>query len=230
VVSFETSLTGHLYRQTIGGWSATRTHHKGNRRAIMSQRDSGYARRERDFYETPAWVTEALCNDLVRSGWALGCVWEPAAGNGKMLDVLKRYADPGRAVGTDINPLRPDIGKGDFLAADFPSHHDGYRGFGGIVTNPPYDLATEFVERALRLFEGAPLGKIAMLMRTDFDHAKSRAHIFRDCPAFQKKLVLTRRIVWFEPEPGSKGKSPSFNHAWFIWDRNHAGPATLGYA
>jgi hypothetical protein len=30
----------------------------------MSQRDSGYERKERDLYETPAWVTEALLPHL----------------------------------------------------------------------------------------------------------------------------------------------------------------------
>jgi hypothetical protein len=28
---------------------------------------------------------------------------------------------------------------------------------------------------------------------------------------------------------GSNG-SPSFNHCWMIWDRQHGGPATLAYA
>ena len=67
---------------------------------------------------------------------------------------------------------------------------------------------------------------VAMLLRTDFDHAASRAHLFADCATFAKKVVLTKRIRWFE---GSKG-SPSFNHCWMIWDREHRGPATLAYA
>lgn len=196
----------------------------------MSQRDSGYARKERDLYETPAWVTEALCQHLTQTGWMLGRCWEPAAASGKMLDVLSKYTDGKmRCVGSDIEPLRFDIQPLDFLTCDPPAMFDRSRDYGAIVTNPPYDLATAFVERALRLFEGQRVGKIAMLMRTDFDHAKSRSHLFRDCPAFQTKLVLTKRITWFEPEPGAKGKSPSFNHAWFIWDWKHEGPPTIAY-
>ena len=108
------------------------------------------------------------------------------------------------------------------IAADFPS------GVDAIITNPPYDLATEFIEHALRLTEPAA-GVVAMLLRTDFDHAKGRAHLFGCCPAFAKKVVLTKRIVWFEPEPGEKGKSPSFNHAWFVWDWRHEGAPALAY-
>jgi hypothetical protein len=65
-----------------------------------------------------------------------------------------------------------------------------------------------------------------MLLRTDFDHAASRAHLFADSAMFAKKVVLTKRIRWFEDSNGS----PSFNDCWMIWDRQHRGPPTLAYA
>ena len=37
-----------------------------------------------------------------------------------------------------------------------------------------------------------------MLLRADYDSAKTRAHLFGACPAFSKKVVLTRRIKWFD--------------------------------
>jgi len=183
----------------------------------MSQRDSGYARKERDLYETPEWVTEALIPHLPRR--PDGLVWEPACGSGKMGDVLERWFSS--VVRSDIEPQRNSV-ELNFLEAGL------WRGAGAIITNPPYELATEFCEHALKLMEPVG-GLVAMLLRTDFDHAKSRAHLFRDCPAFAKKLVLTKRIVWFEPEPGAKGKSPSFNHSWWIWDWQHKGPPTIAY-
>ena len=88
----------------------------------MSQRDSGYERKERNLYETPAWVTEALLPHLPECR----TIWEPAAGSGKMSRVLEGFA------GTVISS---DIAEGqDFLAAD---------GFDAdaIITNPPYELA-----------------------------------------------------------------------------------------
>lgn len=94
------------------------------------------------------------------------------------------------------------------------------------IRAPSFDVIRE---HAIQLMEPVK-GFVAMLMRTDFDHAKSRAHLFANCPAFAKKVVLTKRITWFEPEPGAKGKSPSFNHAWFIWDWRHEGAPTLAYA
>lgn len=176
----------------------------------MSQRDSGYARKERDLYETPEWVTEALIPHLPTTSCV---VWEPAAGSGKMVSALMKS-------GFDV--VASDIETGcDFLSVMNP------RPIRAIITNPPYELANEFVQRALG---GVPNnGFVAMLLRTDFDHAKTRQHLFRDHRAFSKKVVLTKRIVWFEPEPGEKGKSPSFNHAWFIWDWKHEGAPTLAY-
>ena len=57
-------------------------------------------------------------------------------------------------------------------------------GVSAIITNPPYALAREFIERALH-FDDARI--VAMLLRTDFDHAARRAHLFADCPMFAKK-------------------------------------------
>jgi hypothetical protein len=93
-----------------------------------------------------------------------------------------------------------------------------------IITNPPYAQAQEFIEHASRLTEPAH-GLVAMLPRTDFDHARTRKHLFGCCPVFAKKLVLTKRIICFE----SLNAAPSFNHAWFIWDWRHRGLPTLAW-
>jgi len=173
----------------------------------VSQRDSGYERKERDLYETPAWATEVIVPEIKARLAPAGTVYEPAAGSGKMLAVLAKHFE------CDAD----DISEGrDFLEC---------RGFGmeAIVTNPPYALATEFIEHAMWLTEHR--GFVAMLLRTDFDHAKTRQHLFSGSEIFAKKIVLTKRIKWFED---SKGQ-PSFNHAWFIWDWKHSGPPTLAY-
>lgn len=177
----------------------------------MSQRDSGYERKERDLYETPEWVTFALMPHLPGvGGWG---IWEPAAGSGKMVRALHKAGH--HVTASDIDGKD---GK-DFLLSDKPSHCYA------IVTNPPYALADEFVDHALTLLKPQGYGFVAMLLRTDFDHAKTRRPFFAEHPAFSKKVVLTRRIQWFEDSKGS----PSFNHAWFVWDWEHKGPPTLAY-
>ena len=111
-----------------------------------------------------------------------------------------------------------DISAGqDFLLA-------GEQPVDAIVTNPPYNFATQFIGHALRLTTSRG-GKVAMLLRTDFDHAKTRRHLFSDCPAFARKIVLTKRVRWIENSTGQ----PSFNHVCYIWDHKHTGKPTLEY-
>lgn len=190
----------------------------------MSQRESGYARKERDLYETPEWVTEALVPHLANKVFD---VWEPAAGSGKMSRCLAaNLAD--FVYASDIEPkFKAQVMAGDFLTYQRWPIIDNVTE-PAIITNPPYELATEFCEHALKLMEPVQ-GIVAMLLRTDFDHAKSRTHLFRDCPAFAKKLVLMKRICWFVEADGKPKASPSFNHAWYIWDWKHEGPPTIGY-
>lgn len=174
----------------------------------MSQRDSGYERKERDCYETPEWVTLALVPHLPRPPER---IWEPACGSGKMADALSVIG--GHVVRSDI------VSDVDFLDTRLP----GAPEYDAIITNPPYKDAQRFIEHAL--MHVANEGVVAMLLRTDFDHAKTRQHLFGRCNQFAKKLVLTKRIKWFEDSSGS----PSFNHAWYIWDWRHTGMPVIAY-
>ncbi len=171
----------------------------------MSQRNSGYDRISQDEYFTPQWVTLALVPHLP----VKGRVYEPACGSGMMASAL---------IHGGYLVCVSDISTGtDFLEVP---HTDAV----AIVTNPPFGLAEKFIVHALDLMK-PQCGMVAMLLRTDYDHAKTRKYLFAEHPAFAKKLVLTKRIVWFE-RPGA---APSFNHAWFVWDWQHVGPPTLAY-
>lgn len=170
----------------------------------MSQRNSEYKRHSHDLYETPEWVTRALLPYLPARPMSGSTVWEPAAATGKISRVL---AEAGYAV------LSTDIREGDnFLS------YTSYPGPGallGVVTNPPYNIAPQFIRQALA-FPSTHF--VAMLLRSDFDHAKTRADLFGSSTTFSRKVVLTKRIVWVEREDGKRA-SPSENHAWYIWDK-----------
>ena len=176
----------------------------------MAQRISGYLRKPNDAYETPAWVTDALVPYL--RTLALH-VWEPAAGTCKMVDALRNAG---------FRVTATDIATGvDFLE----SHALPSVQIQAIVTNPPYSDAQPFIERALALTKPVG-GVVAMLLRCDFDHAKTRHHLFADCGVFAKKIILTRRIVFFD----RLGAAPSFNHAWYLWDWQDTGKPVIEYA
>jgi hypothetical protein len=131
-----------------------RGHEKRQKESAMSQRDSGFARLERDNYATPAWVTAALLPHLPAPPLR---IWEGAAGDGSM---VRAFIIGGYTVtGTDIAEGQ------DFLCCPAVECD-------AIVTNPPYALAQEFIEHAMALTRPACL--VAMLLRCDFDHAASR--------------------------------------------------------
>ena len=172
--------------------------------------ESGYERIERDAYYTPAWCTETLLRHVEFEG----LVWECAAGNGQMSEVLVAAGLDVRT--SDIEPISPVTISLDYLNDVMPwdiSH---------VVTNPPYAQAQAFIERALEDTQ-SNAGKVAMLLRNEYDSAKTRAHLFGDCPQFALKLVLTKRPKWFADDKAS----PRHNFSWFVWGWAHEGPAEI---
>lgn len=187
----------------------------------MSVRNSGYERKANDHYATPSWVTEALIPHLPRLDRA--SIWEPSAGNGDMARTLRKCLPESDVFASDLNPSGLHVGQYDFLG-------DIVHGYDAVITNPPYGKdAIRFIRRALDVTEPTR-GVVAMLLRTQFDHAPLYSEVFARHPAWHKKLMLTRRIVWFvDPETGKPKAAPSDCHAWFIWDWRHEGPPSIAY-
>lgn len=181
----------------------------------MSQRDSGFDKIRNDFYATPEWVTECLMIEESFSNYIL----EPASGQGHISDHLLFNGFFVSCVDI-IDHETVDICC-DFLMYSNPTDN--------VITNPPYGnggrLAMRFIEQSLKITQPRQ-GKVAMLLRADFDSGKTRSHLFANCPAFKKRLVLTDRIAWANIEQTA---TPSVNHAWFIWDWNHVGEPTITY-
>lgn len=182
----------------------------------MSEAASGYQRQDLEKYFTPAWVTDALLDavDLPAP------LCDPAAGAGDIINAIHGRPDLGWAYGMDIAPDVDWIPAGDFFDAHVLDCST-------ILTNPPFGaggrLAVKFIEHALHLTKPR-LGKVAMLLRVDFDSAGGRRKLFADHPAFAAKLVLTKRIRWTNLSQSAAG--PTQNHAWLLWDWAKA-PETL---
>lgn len=177
---------------------------------------SNYEIRENNLYETEAWATEAFVRRFPVSGRK---VWEPAAGNHAMADVLRRNG---------ANVFTSDI-------ATYNRDHDSWFDFIGglyagtpfaeaIITNPPYGKgnreAVKFCELALKRCSGL----VAMLLTAKFDFGKTRHHLFRDNPRFTAKINLVDRISW-----AGNGETGTEDHAWYVWTAKNDGPARIYY-
>lgn len=168
---------------------------------------SKYARKENDLYQTEPWATEALLRCLPLSLFRR-TVWEPAAGNHLIADVLRGH-------GAEV--FTSDI-------ATYDRKHDAVIDFlqprlacpvpkcDAIITNPPYGRgnrdAVKFADLALERCSGI----VALLLTAKFDFGKTRRHLFADNPRFWKKIALLDRIQWF---PGDT--SGTEDHAWYVW-------------
>ena len=153
-----------------------------------------HAVRGLDCYSTPACMVEALLRvETLPNG-----LWEPAAGHGAIVDVLR---------GVTL----------DFLAP--PGMPDGAE---AIITNPPYQIATAFARHALDL-----TSRVYLLCRLAFLESQRRSDILEHYGlarvlVFRSRLPMMHRHNWAIPRASS-----AIPFAWFCWDRNHCGPATI---
>lgn len=165
---------------------------------------SNYERKLNDLYQTEPWATEALLRYFPMRDET---VWEPAAGNHLMADVLR---EAGATVRTsDIATYdRPHDAIFDFLTT--ARHHEPT--VTAIVTNPPYGRGNREAAAFARLALERCDGTVALLLTAKFDFGKTRADLFSDNDRFWAKIALVDRIQWF---PGAT--SGTEDHAWYVW-------------
>jgi hypothetical protein len=177
---------------------------------------SAYARKENDLYQTEPWATRALLRHLSVVGKT---VWEPAAGNHLLADVLR---EAGAKVRTS------DI-------ATYDRQHDAIFDFlidrphsvNAIITNPPYGKGNRDAAQFARLSLERCKGWVALLLTAKFDFGKTRVDLFGRNPRFIAKIALLDRIQWFSGET-----TGTEDHAWYIWGpsiRASGGRARLIY-
>jgi hypothetical protein len=162
-----------------------------------------FARAHNDLYVEPSWCSERL--------FAVETfpppIWDPCAGT----DTIPRSA---RAAG--LRCVASDISTGhDFLIepALVPPPFS-------VVTNLPYAIAREIVERALAL--GAV--KVAFLFPTARVHA---AHWLEPLPVTHQYFLQPRPSV--PPIHAKKVGGGRVDFSWIVIDRRHRGPPTWGW-
>ncbi len=173
------------------------------------------ADRERDdFYATPRSAIEQLLSMETFHGG----VWEPACGDGAISRVLQEHGHD--VYNTDL--IERGYGHG---GVDFLFEYKCPRK--NIVTNPPFKLGTEFARHALNIVPAG--GKVAMLLKIGFLEGPTREDIH--CH-LTRVWVIRRRVTFLKAGKEfsrSEGKGGIHTYAWFIWDRSHTGPVSLGW-
>lgn len=179
--------------------------------SMVGSRDAGSIRGS-DYYSTPPEATRALLGveDFE------GPIWEPAAGNGAIVRVLREAGH--EVIATDLNPHGEGQAGVDFLMeCDLLAPN--------IVTNPPYKLANLFAKHAIDL--GA--SKYCVLMRLAWLEGSARRKLF-ERTKLSRVWVFSARLPRMHRE-GYEGKKTSslIAFAWFVWDDAHKGAPRLGW-
>jgi hypothetical protein len=162
-----------------------------------------------DFFPTPPWATRALLEHVIPD--AHGIAWEPACGERHMADVLLERFDIVHC--SDVYRYGASQEVGSFVGhgpdvAKVPGHVDW------VITNPPFNLAVEFAERALAVASHG----VAFLVRTAWLESVNRyERLFRDSPP---EIIAP----FVERVPMVKGRwdpnaSTATAYAWFVWRR-----------
>ena len=136
----------------------------------------GAKRIESDFYATPK---DCVQNFIDHYGSINGRVLEPSAGNGNIVEVVKRN---GKNTVTSVE-LRSE--EADNLRAvsdkviisDFLKFETDDK-FDFIIGNPPYSLAQEFLEKCFEIADKNT--RIIMLLRTNFLESKRRCEFWQN--------------------------------------------------
>lgn len=200
-----------------------------NHRAVMASRRE--APDSLEFFPTPPWATRALCehvlelavprSDTDKHGAPIVplSVWEPAAGEGHMTEVLREYF--ASVYASDVFDYGRGYALGAFVASKIglvddmarcPSEPDW------VITNPPFSLSEQFVMRGLQV---ARLG-VAILIRSQWLEGIERyQQIFSTVPP-------TTIAHFVERVPMTKGKwdpeaSTATSYIWVVWEKRRGG-------
>ena len=163
-----------------------------------------------DFYPTPKWATKAL---LSKESFE-GEIWECACGDGAMSSVLKEANY--KVFSSDLYDRGYGLAGIDFTQSE--------RQTPNIITNPPYNLAEDFVHKGVSL----STNKFALLLRLAFlESAKRKSKIFDIYPP-SRVWVFSERITFY-PKGALRKGSGTTAYAWFVWDHSFEGPTQLGW-
>lgn len=190
--------------------------------AVMAQRVEPHD--SLDDFPTQPWATRALIEHVImpnlgvldpRGHLKSGRVWEPACNRGHMVKPLGEYF--GRVFSSDVHDYSAEW-DGQDRVADFLMHGSESAvienlGLHWIITNPPFRLAVQFIQRA---FELKPAEGVAVIVRTSFLEGVER---YKTLFSKNPPSIIAQFI---ERVPMVKGRltatgSTATAYCWLVW-------------
>ena len=203
--------------------------------AVMQQRNE--APDSFDDFPTPPWAGRALIEKVIAphilplEGLALCRVWEPACNRGHLIRGIRPYWE--RCIASDIfnyGFLGQDAISIDFLWPYSDGIYAVRDGVDWIITNPPFQLAEQFIARADQIARDG----YAMLVRTSFLEGVGRyTNLFSRNPPtivaqFAERVIMHKSVLrdpdkeyWDESAQKMRKPSTATSYCWLVWSKHH---------
>lgn len=170
---------------------------------------------ENDFYATDPKSTRTLLDTIKFVG---DTFLEPCCGEGHIAKVIKEYYPNAKITAFDIVDRGYGEGGIDFLTYKTEEKFDN------VITNPPYSLAQEFIEKSLDLVNEN--GKVAMFLKIQFLEGTKRKEFFDKVPLKYVYVFRARQSPWMNGNPtNEQGKkwSSTMCFGWYIFEKGFVG-------
>ena len=175
---------------------------------LMLAANPNAERKKNDFYATNPHALEIampIFKDILHKN-----VWECACGQGHLSEVLTEFGYNVKS--TDL------IDRGYGKVQDFLKCKDKFKG--DILTNPPFKLAKNFIEKSFELIED---GRYAIFfLKIQFLESKSRKELFTKYP-LKYLIVNSERQQCAKEGDFEKYKATTQCYCWYIFQKGYKG-------
>lgn len=146
-------------------------------------------------------------------------IWECSAGENHLANVFKQNGYTVRT--SDIIKRTETTEVLDFLSDEVTDWN------GNIITNPPYSLASKFVEKAMSIIHNG--NKCIMFLKLQFMEGKTRKKLFEKYPP-KTIWVSSSRIMCAKNGDFQKmidGGGSAVAYAFYVWEKGYKGDTVI---
>lgn len=181
-------------------------------------------RRQYDAYYTDQRLADAICAKLnklfVDVGVSIPSILEPACGRGAFIRAARKTWPDAYIHAQDIDPnvteqMAKDAGASKLSGFSRPSDNYKPKDFRLVISNPPFNQAEAFVERAFD-HQMSKDGYVAFLLRLSFLCGKRRLDSI-----YRKHGVPNLIPIVPRPSFTEDGKTDASEYSLFLWEGEH---------
>lgn len=192
----------------------------GNNKSVFTCNGaSNHSEGERESWDYYATEPKALSLLLEKENFNSD-IWEPACGELHLSNVLTE-----RGYNVRNSDIIDRLQNGKIEKLDFLTYQDKWSG--DIITNPPYKIAKQFVEKALEVVKDGC--KIAMFLKLTFLESKSRRELFDKHPP-KTLYVSSSRLQCAKNgdfDTYKQGTGTAVAYGWYIWEKGFKGEPAI---